>query len=245
MFPMLKFVRKLRRHRRHDSLVIECAPLHTERPEWAAHAPAQVEAAFKRGAHVVGFTELGPVHKALVAQLRTLATRYGYEWVQGKGDTAMAVKSALKVKDGGSLHVNGSDDLTFVEFEFHGSRVTVYMNHWLTNHPANMATRQAQTAGIIAAMDLASKGAGLSFFMADSNTIRVMSDPSSHPRAELNAAGYVLVYEELKEWPAHIGVNMIGRCKRDGRVNAARVETHDALGSDHIPVTATYRVRRG
>lgn len=236
---------RLRRRRHiHDKFVIECAPLHTENATWAGEAPAQVEAALKRGAHAIGLTELAGDKAALIKQLRALATQYDYEWVQGKGDTALLVKNALKVTGGGSLHVDGSDALTWVALDFHGSKVTVFMDHWKTNHPAYLATRAAQTAGLIDAMNAASAGWGLSFFMADSNSIGKMSDPTSHPRAELNAAGYVLTYEELNTWPAHVGVTMLGHAKADTRVKAVSVTANDPLGSDHTPVTATYSIRR-
>lgn len=234
MHPVRRFVRRLH-FRRHDTLRIESAPLHTERPAWAAQAPAQATAAFKRHAHAVGFTE---VHSHLATELGHLAEHFGYTLFHGHDDTALAVKTHLKPK------ATSTQDFTEVEFSFHGSDVTVIMAHWPTNRPTHQAAREALTAKVIAALDKASQGLRLAFYMADCNPHLALSSPASYPRSALDKAGYPLVYEDLSHWPSHIGVNAIGHAKRDGRVEAKSVETFPALGSDHIPAQARYKVKR-
>lgn len=224
---------------RHE-LVLESAPLHTERPDWAAHAPAQVEAACKRGAHVIGLTETrGPV----MAECWKIAESFGYQVFQAPLDAHRNV--TLLVKKG--LHVLSHDAVAVfnnyrvsVTFEFHGGKVTVYQMHWESTDKGH----QVQTDALVEAMTLTSKGSGVSFYMGDSNPHpRPQSRPDSQPNARLKAAGCPVIYEELGDYPKNIGVNVIGRNLKDTRVKPVKVETHDSLGSDHIPATATYSIR--
>jgi hypothetical protein len=237
--PMSTISRVFRR--RSDRLVIESYPLHTERPEWAAHAPAQVRAACKRGADVIHFTEVTP---DLVHSLAGVAAQHGYGFVHGEGgDVALAFKMTLDAK-GSTVHVPGSPrSMAKVEFDFHGSPVTVFGGHLMTPHPRNMAVRNAQIAGVTGLMDAASKGKRLAFFMLDSNPTRPLFSKSGSPRKEFDAAGLVLASNE-----AHLsrnpGVTTVGRNLRDGRVKAVKAVLGSALGSDHQPLTVTYRVQR-
>jgi hypothetical protein len=224
---------------RHE-LVLESAPLHTEHPNWAAHAPEQIRAACQRGAHVIGLTETrGPV----VAECKQIAESFGYQWFQAPLDAHRNV--TLLVKKG--LHVLGHTAVAVfnnyrvgVTFEFHGSKVTVYQMHWESTDKGH----QVQTDSLVEAMTLTSKGSGLSFYMGDSNPHpRPQSRPDSQPNARLKAAGCPVIYEELGHYPPNIGVNVIGRNLKDTRVKPVKVETHDPLGSDHVPATATYSIR--
>lgn len=238
MHPVLKAFASLVRPTR--TLRLESVPLHTETAASAAQAPAQVRAALKRGAHVLAFTEVG---RALSAELAPIAAAHGYDWVHGSSDTALAVKSRLHATHK-EVEVIRSRTLLSVTFEFNGHQTTVYAMHWGTNgHSDSVQVREAQNKALIDALDSDSAGGGISFFMGDSNPTRVLRDPAGSPRAALNAAGIVLIYQEARSWPPHIGVNMIGRPEKDGRVRGVRVFTHAPLGSDHYPVTAVYRVR--
>lgn len=222
--------------RRHDTFTLESAPLHTERPAWAAQAPAQFEAALKRGAHAIGLTE---VHGHVATELARLASTYGYHWFHGRDDTALAVSAKV-----GEVHDASTPDYSAATFQFHGSEVTVFMFHWPTNRKAHQSAREALTAKAVEALHAASAGDRLAFYMGDSNPNGPLSNPSTYPRSALDAAGFPLVYEEVNDFPAHIGVNVIGHAKADGRVTAQKVETFPALGSDHIPAKATYSVKR-
>lgn len=244
MYPMSKFsslISRVRRRRRHtDNLVIESCPLHTERKEWAAQAPAQVDAACKRGADVIAFTE---VHSTLAHDLARVCAKNGYGFFHDvKADAALAFKMTLDHAKA-SL-VPGTVPFVKVEFDFHGSAVTVFGLHWRTVKSGHMADRAAQTRDLIGAMAEASKGKRLGFFMADSNPDKPLSDPTAEPRASLAKAGLLLVTTELSYYPVGLGVTTIGSNVRDPRVKAVKAEIHDALGSDHHPVTATYGVAR-
>jgi endonuclease/exonuclease/phosphatase family metal-dependent hydrolase len=237
----MSLLSRFRRRRTEDLLVLESVPLHTERPEWAAHAPAQVEAALKRGAHVIGLTESrGPT----LAEVKRRVAAHGYKWISAPLDAhrnvTLLVKGGLKVLDSGAIAVFNNYRV-WVTFEFHGSKVTVFQMHWESTDKGH----EVQTASLVAAMNLASKGSRLSFYMGDSNPHpRPQSRPDSQPNGRLRAAKMPVIYEELGHYPPNIGVNVIGRNLADKRVKAVKVETHDALGSDHIPATATYAIRR-
>lgn len=226
--------------RRHDKFVIESAPLHTEHPDWAAMAPAQAEAAFKRGAHVIGFTEVN-YSRHVPAQLARLASEYGYHWFAGPHDTAVAVstKAAGHVLD--VSHPLGHH--TAVEFNFKGNDITVIVAHWPTNHQP-LSHRVARTREVIQAVKNASSSTRLAFFMGDSNPDKPSHYASSFPRHMLNDAGLVLVNEEVNDWPHGLGVNVIGHPRSDTRVKGVKVETFDPLGSDHVPERATYTIKR-
>lgn len=221
-------------------LRLESAPLHTEAPKWAAHAPEQAAAVYQRGSHVVGFTE---ITKAVAPELTSLAEHYGYTFIHGEGDTALAIQSHLKViKAEPFVHVAGLRGYSSVRFTFYRNDVTVFNQHWGTDHPSHQATRQAQTKALIAAMRKASRGARLAFYMGDANPNKPLSHPDGFPRAELDAAGMPLVYEDLDKWPAHIGVNVMGHARKDTRVQVVHIDQHYPLGSDHYPVRALYAI---
>lgn len=226
-----------------DLLTIESFPLHTEEVKTALQAPAQAEAAFKRGADFVGFTEVNTKH--LDRDLAALALKYGYAWFHSNGDTALAVKSSLTILEADEfVPVAGSRGYTRVKVQFVDSEVTVIYTHWATNVGDHKAIRQAQTVALVEAMASASDAFGLAFYAADSNPDGPLSDPTTEPRASLDAAGFPLVNEALGVWPSHLGVNTIGYAKDDVRVTPVSVETFDALGSDHIPELATFSIRR-
>lgn len=240
---MSKFTTALKKRlpHRHDLLVLDSVPLHTEDPTHAAQAPAQVEAACKRGAHFIGLTETrGPS----MAECWRIAERYGYNVYQAHMDPSRNVTLLVK-KD---LKVLGHTDETVfnnhrvgVTVEFHGSHVTVFQMHWESTDKGHLVQSQA----LIEAMTKASAGRGLSFYMGDSNPHpRPQSLPDSQPNKIMREAGMPVIYEELHTFPSNIGVNVIGRNLKDGRVKAVKVETNLALGSDHVPATATYKVRR-
>lgn len=231
---MLRFKRPV------DDLILESCPLHTEKPEWAAKAPSQVEAACKRGAHLIGLTE---TRGSSIDEAKKIAASYGYTWIQAPMDqhrnVSVLVKKGLTVLHQEAVEVFNNYRVG-VTVDFHGSRVTVYVTHW---EPSDKG-HQVQTAALTAAMTASSKGNGISFYMGDSNPSKPQSTKGSQPNALLSAAGMPVIYEELGHYPAGIGVNVIGRNKADGRVSAADVKAYPALGSDHVPVVATYRVKR-
>lgn len=245
MWPMSKFsslVSRARRHlhRRSDTLRLDSCPLHTERPEWAAHAPAQVEAACKRGAHFIGLTE---TRGATMAECWRIAKAHGYQVFQAHMDAArnvtLLVRGDLKVLD-------HTDETVFnnhrvgVTVDWHGHPLTVFEMHWESTDKGH----QVQSEALIAAMQKASQGKGLSFYMGDSNPRPEQGHPGSQPDTILSQAGMPVIFEELGHFPPGIGVNVIGRNKADGRVKAILADTFPALGSDHIPCVATYKVRR-
>lgn len=234
----------IKRHlrRRVDHVRVESCPLHTERPEWALKAPAQVEAACKRGAHVIGLTE---VHTHLAEVLGKVAADNGYLLIHDKGDTALLVKHGLANLNYGSLPVEGTTTFySFVSFDFHGRRATVYAFHWLTLGSDHTADRQAQTEAAVAAMNSASKGPNISFLVADANPSKPLHFADGEPQHGLTAAGMLLVWDELETYPTGVGVTTIVRNSADTSVKAESVTLSDPLGSDHAPGTAVYAVKR-
>lgn len=220
-----------------DHLVIESAPLHTERPEWAVKAPSQVAAACKRGADVIGFTE---VHTSITAELAAVAKDHGYLWLHGTDDVAIAYKASLTVLDSGDVPPG-----LVLAFDFHGRRVAVFAVHWETLGSASkVKARTQRTADLIAAMGEASKSSHVAFFLADSNPSKPLSDPTGEPQRSLAAAGLPLVWAELDTYPTGVGVTTIGRNSVDTSVSAVSVTLSDPLGSDHHPATATYGIKR-
>lgn len=224
-----------------DLVLEECA-LHTEEPQWAAQMPAQVEAALKRGASVIGLTELAASHPALRKQAADLATKYGYRAFFSDGDSALLYKAGLGEATAASVATATGQGYCELSFMFHGRRVTVFATHWKTNKPENQAARAAMTTDLIARMREAAAGNAIAFYMGDSNPSKPLSDPAGEPRTSLDAAGMPLVYEDLGSFPGGIGVTAIGHSARDKAVTAKAVVVGDALGSDHRPVTVTYSV---
>ena len=224
-----------------DQLVMESFPLHTERPEWAKHAPAQVEAACERGADVLGFTETrGPE----MAECKRIAEAHGYHWFQAKMDAnrnvTLCVKKHFKVHHHEDVVVFNNHRVS-VTFDFFGSMVTVFQMHWESTDEGH----RIQSLSLIEAMRKASAGSGLSFYMGDSNPHpRPQSRPDSEPNRIMRKAGMPVVYETLKHYPRNIGVNVVGHNKADGRVKPKHATAHPALGSDHIPVTVAFGVKR-
>lgn len=242
-FPWDSFMARVHAHARKLlapplRLFLESAPLHTERPDWAAKAPAQVSAAAARGAHVIGFTEVR--QPALADQLGKLVAAHGYRWVHfPEADVALAVKNTLRRVSTSCTIVDGRGRLA-VSFRHGGEAFTVFGIHFDTNTPAHKASRLAQLEGLIAAVDDAN-ATSLPFFLGDTNPDGPLRVATSWPRATLDSAGMVLAYEEAG-FPKSVGVNTIGRSRAGGRVRCVDVQTHDALGSDHVPVTATYEI---
>ena len=218
-----------------NTLILESAPLHTEKPVWAKDAPKQIEAALKRGAHVIALTEL---HTPVTGQARDLAEKHGYVLI-GVHDTGLLVKGDLHITAHGQTKVAGRFR-THVAFDFNGETVTVFGMHWATNKPIHQKDRQAQTDSLIAAMKAASAD-GFAFVLGDSNPTAPLSNKSGEPRHSLNAAGVVLAYQQVHSFPRGIGVSVIA-CQKNPHVKATKVSVGDALGSDHRPVTATYSV---
>lgn len=228
--------------RPHAVLRLECCALHTESPVHAAHAPAQVEAACKRGAHVIGLTEVNP-HARFVPDIAAVAARYGYNFVHGGGDTAELVQARLKL-----LHtepwgrVSGERGYTSATFRFHGHETTVFCHHFGTNVPAHHAVRAAEVKTLVEQVQAAAFGRHLAFYMGDVNPDRPLKDPEGFPRADLDHAGLPLIYEELNTWPEHIGVTALGHARKDHLVEALAVDVFDALDSDHRPVLGQWKV---
>lgn len=225
-----------------DLLVIESCPLHTESPEWAAHAPAQVEAACQRGAHVIGFTECGD--NDIAEQLGVVCAKNGYRFFNDKGDTAIAYKATLTGVEVGNGSPTRLRVPTFVKFRFHNRTVTVIAMHWATNKPGNQSTRIEQTNLLIDDMNLASRSYNLGFFVGDSNPTEPLRYSDGEPQASLTAAGLPIIYNEVGFPSEPVGVTTIGRNSKDTAVSALSVKMFDALGSDHKPAVATYGVKR-
>lgn len=229
--------------RRTDHLMLEEFPLHTERPDWAAKAPEQVRSSCKRGAHVIGLTEsrmgLAPMQEA-----RRVAEGYGYTWFNSVSDgsrqVALLLKNWLEVL-GQSDVVVGGDHRVGVTFRFHKSVVTVYQMHWTK---ANHENGLSQTHSLIEAMTASSAGKRLSFYMGDSNPTDPQRMMGSQPGQLLKQSGMPTVWQELNQFPAHLGVNMIGRNLADTRVKAVSADLYPPLGSDHYPALARYAIKR-
>lgn len=224
-----------------DLLVLESFPLHTEEPRWAAHAPAQVRAACERGAHIIGLTE---TRGTTMDECKQIAKAHGYKWFQANMDAhrnvSLLVKKGLKVLHHDDVVVFNNHRVS-VTVNFNGSKVTVYQMHWETTLHGHIE----QSKSLIAAMEKTSTGKGLSFYMGDSNPHpRPQSDPDSQPNKIMREAGMPVIYHELHDYPANVGVNVIGRNLKDTRVTPKRATGHAALGSDHIPVTAVYAIKR-
>lgn len=225
---------------RTGTLRLESCPLHTERSDWAAEAPAQVAAACKRGADVIGFTE---VKTYLVPALARIAAKNGYGFYHYGGDVAVAFKMTLSATTSHSSVPGLTNPLVHVVFDFHGQAVEVIALHWLTHHANHLAGRAAQTAALIDAMNASHNSGRVAFYLADSNPSKPATDPTSEPRMSLDAAGLPLAFETVG-FPAGIGVTTIGLDSRNTSVKAVKVSTFDALGSDHIPAQVAFKVTR-
>ena len=218
-----------------QTLHLESAPLHTEKPKWAAHAPAQVEAACKRGADVIALTELRP---SVTPKVREVGKKHGYT-LYGLHDTGLLVKDSLKVHSHGQVAVAGRRR-THVTFEFGDSTVTVFGMHWATDKPAHAKDRAEQTVSLVNAAHKAQKAGDFVFVIGDSNPTAPLAHKDGQPRADLNTGGFVLAYEQTK-FPRGIGVSVIASYK-DPNVKATSVHVHAALGSDHKPVDVHYEL---
>ena len=228
-----------------DYLKLEECPLHTEKPQWEAHAPAQIKAALKRGADVIGFTELGPAHKTTIRAAETLCKQFGYVFHSGTSDAALAYKKLLPNAKAGTAHVAGRRGRNHVSFTFFGRTVTVFTDHWETMaHDKDGAVRKVQTHSMISDMDAASAGPNLSFCMADCNPSLPLRVPTGQPQRDLKAGGIISVWDELNHFPKGVGVTLIARNLRDTAVRAESVVLHADLGSDHQPATAVYSIKR-
>ena len=220
------------------TLVLESCPLHTEEPRFAVHAPAQLTAACKRGAHVIALTE---VHKDTLAKLTAVAEAHGYHLFHQQGDTALVYKRSLNSVHPSSHLMGGTRFYSQLEFALDGNAVTVFGCHWDTNTAAHKDERATQTRTLIKAMETASAGRHVAFYLADSNPSASLRVGGS-PQKQLRAAGLPLIYDEVG-WPkTPVGVTTIGRNKKDLRVKGLHAVVHARLGSDHNPVTATYRI---
>lgn len=228
-----------------DNIKLEACPLHTEKPEWEAHAPAQIKAALRRGADVISFTELGPAHKATRAAAETLCKSHGYIFYGGASDSAIAYKKTLEGAKTGTVHIDGHRSRNHVSFTFFGRTVTVYADHWETTRadPDN-STRNKQSKTMVEDMNKASVGSNISFCMADSNPTKPLREPSGEPQKTLRMGGILMVWDELDHFPKGVGVTLIARNTDDTAVRAESAVLHDALGSDHQPATAVYSVKR-
>lgn len=223
-----------------DTLVLESFPLHTEKPEWAAHAPAQVTAACRRGAHVIGLTEF----RQKVPEMTAVAHQHGYTVYGSHKDAhrqvAILTKRGIKVTNHDDVVVSNNHRVG-VQFDFFGSQVTVFETHWETY---DNERELKITHSLIEAMTKASEGSGLGFYMGDTNPTKPQRVKGSEPSTTLRKAGMPSIWQELDEFPAHMGVNIIGRNKADTRVKAKSAKLFPPLGSDHYPMVATYSIKR-
>ena len=227
-----------------DRLYVESCPLHTEWSAVAAEAPAQVEAALRRNAHVIGFTELRPAQAALRQEVADLCAAYGYGFHAGQDDSTIAYRHSLN--DVTTGEIDGGSPRQFIEyvqFWFHGRRCRVHALHWPTDTRAHALVRARLTRSLISAMNAASAG-GVGFFVADDNPSLPQRNPDSRPRKTLADAGMPLVWAELDYWPSGVGVTTIGRNLDDRVVSALDAYLSDPLGSDHHPGTAAYGIVR-
>jgi hypothetical protein len=178
-----------------------------------------------------------------MAECWRIAREHGYQVFQAHMDPARNVSLLVR----GDLKVlSHTDETVFnnhrvgVTAEWKGNRITVFQMHWESTEKGH----RVQSEALIAAMQEASKGRGLSFYMGDSNPRPRQGVKDSQPDTIMSEAGMPVIFEELGHFPPGIGVNVIGRNKADGRVKAILADTFPALGSDHVPCVATYKVRR-
>lgn len=225
-----------------DDLFIEEFPLHTEDPKHAAQAPAQIAAACRRGAHMIGLTETRK--QPVLTEMKATAKRLGYDWLTAPYDrhrnVAILVRKALDVIHHDAVVVN-NNYVVSVTIDFHGSKVTMHQSHIeRTDNEAD----QVQAQAMVAAVRASSKGSGLSVYGFDGNPSKPQRDPASEPNKTLREARMPSVFETLGRWPAGLGVTSLGHNLADTRLEVVKAELHDAMGSDHRPLFAHFTVRR-
>lgn len=224
--------------------------LHTESAEWALGAPAQIEAALGRGALAVGFTEVSERSLGSDTDAFTLHAFYrmcaehDYTLYHGGGDTALAWDNHFALIDKGEVPTTKNHALRWVTLDYHGERVTVVEQHWLTRHAGDNDAKRAEQSRIVSEVVKAhGTKRDVAFWMGDTNSS--FQNVKDSTRVALNAAGLVSAYEALDTYPKTLGratCDVIGHYAEDKRVKAVRVETYDALGSDHVPVSAFYSI---
>lgn len=216
--------------------------LHTETPAWAKGAPAQIEASLQRGALAVGYTEAG-AHALDVPAFHALCAQYDYALYQGHGDTAIAWDTHFALVDKGEVTTAPNHALRWITLDYHGERVTVVEQHWMTRHTGNEPKRETQSRFISEVVKSHAARSDLCFWMGDTNSaFQKKDDPT---RVALKGAGLVSSCEAVGTYPHTLGgatCDVIGHYARDTRVKCLAVETYDPLGSDHVPVSAFYSI---
>lgn len=206
-----------------------------------------------RGDDVVGFTEthrrLGILNRACVEK------GYQLHYPRG-GDVAVAVKDEHRLVAAGmepgtpAGKGHTARPVLWVTLEPAGTYelVTVHVAHWLTRRAAigrqrfELARTMAQTVASHA------EGRRIGFWMGDTNTLDTPDDqgPVSHALAD---GDLVSCWDELGRYPdTHPGgpdapIDVIGKYDPDRRVTCVSAGRWHQLHTDHVSVSAWYRIR--
>lgn len=219
--------------------------LHTEQPSTAAHAPTQVKAAVKRGATVVGFTELVS-GKVNLSDISAICKDHNYHLLHGGMDIGLAFnKSQIAILNWGVIPTTATRGFVWLRATWEKNEIMVIEQHWLTDHPTSEPARQKESELLARKMKEEAKGNHLAFFMGDTN-----SDFRPHVKNQirdyLKSEGIESIQERLDQYPITNGgraCDIIGNYIHDGRVKPEKLVTFGSLGSDHVPIMATYSVK--
>ena len=226
--------------------VQQCS-LHTEKPEWAAKALDQIEAALQRGGLAIGFTE---VHTNVIDMVafRDLCSKYGYELLYYSSDSALAYSTAEGVEfvESGEVPTVAHRSMVWVTLTVNGETITVVEVHFQTKRYS--AQRPEQAAALAAFVADHADAKKVVFWMGDLNAEYENKDDDM--RVILSKAGLVTTNEALDQWaPTHgpdtdngVVGDVVGFYDKDVRVHVESMEVHDKLGSDHHPVSAYFSV---
>jgi len=223
---------------------------------------------FARDADVVGFTECSQFHDLLVDHCE----RNGYTLVQPRrpdGDyvsTAVAVKAEQRVYDSGWVFVvpglsrkpseggHNERGVTWVDFGFHRTRITVAEVHMLTGWSGRDNARNDQildqwrVSTRLAAR--AARGARVGILMGDVNYDPDGPTPDT-PSAILKEAGLVSVFDLAGTDQGTLGrrqIDQVYLARKDRRVKVDKVKVWtdkvEFTHTDHAQVSAWLSIRR-
>ena len=202
-----------------------------------------------RGDDAVGFTE---THRRMHV-LKRACDEQGYQLhTDPSSDVALAVRDEHKIVAAGLEPGNAASPghtarpVLWVTFEPKGTYelVTVHEAHWLTRKRAQPGDRIELTQAMAETVATHAHGRRLGFWMGDTNTLDTDSD-----RDPMAARGLVSCWDELGRYPdTHPGgpdapIDVVGKWDLDGRARCVRAHTWHQLHTDHLSVSAWYRIR--